>query len=321
LSVYFFSSMAPMAAVAVLFDFDGTLADTETPAMEVAFWELAPYMPNKNSGDLAGETVPFIEHNAGRAFEQMVENVDHDRKNAGLTSAEEAHKNATEVSAASLDTIDAARAQFGLQPFSQARQQFFTLLTQQKEETVQALGVCAKANPGVIETLEGLTVRGIFFAIATTSGKPRVPVCVDTAGLRRFFPADRIYSGESDFDPPRFKPDPAVYEMAIAASGCPAARCIALEDSASGVGSAANANIGLIVGYLGASHIPAAQKAPHATLLMSGVKSKNGRGADVVITEMVDFLPIVDAFRNHDPASGPLTLKGLSFQHAVYHPS
>ena len=29
-------------AVAVLFDFDGTLGDTETPAMRVAFWELAP---------------------------------------------------------------------------------------------------------------------------------------------------------------------------------------------------------------------------------------------------------------------------------------
>lgn len=31
--------------VAVLFDFDGTIGDTETPAMEVAFWELAPYFP------------------------------------------------------------------------------------------------------------------------------------------------------------------------------------------------------------------------------------------------------------------------------------
>jgi hypothetical protein len=30
--------------VAVLFDFDGTIGDTETPAMEVAFWELAPYL-------------------------------------------------------------------------------------------------------------------------------------------------------------------------------------------------------------------------------------------------------------------------------------
>jgi hypothetical protein len=30
--------------VAVLFDFDGTVGDTETPAMRVAFWELAPYL-------------------------------------------------------------------------------------------------------------------------------------------------------------------------------------------------------------------------------------------------------------------------------------
>jgi hypothetical protein len=31
-------------SVAVLFDFDGTVGDTETPAMEVAFWEAAPYL-------------------------------------------------------------------------------------------------------------------------------------------------------------------------------------------------------------------------------------------------------------------------------------
>lgn len=35
--------------VAVLFDFDGTIGDTETPAMEVAFWELAPYFPEAAS--------------------------------------------------------------------------------------------------------------------------------------------------------------------------------------------------------------------------------------------------------------------------------
>jgi hypothetical protein len=32
--------------VAVLFDFDGTIGDTETPAMEVAYWELAAYLPD-----------------------------------------------------------------------------------------------------------------------------------------------------------------------------------------------------------------------------------------------------------------------------------
>jgi len=35
-----------MAPTAVLFDFDGTLGDTETPAMEVAFWEVAPFLPD-----------------------------------------------------------------------------------------------------------------------------------------------------------------------------------------------------------------------------------------------------------------------------------
>ena len=32
--------------MSILFDFDGTIGDTETPAMEVAFWELAPYLVN-----------------------------------------------------------------------------------------------------------------------------------------------------------------------------------------------------------------------------------------------------------------------------------
>ena len=32
--------------MSILFDFDGTVGDTETPAMEVAFWELAPYFVN-----------------------------------------------------------------------------------------------------------------------------------------------------------------------------------------------------------------------------------------------------------------------------------
>ena len=35
--------LPPVAAV--LWDFDGTLGDTEQPAMTVAFWELAPYLP------------------------------------------------------------------------------------------------------------------------------------------------------------------------------------------------------------------------------------------------------------------------------------
>lgn len=43
--------------VAVLFDFDGTIGDTETPAMEVAYWELAPYFPSAASESLTHQSV------------------------------------------------------------------------------------------------------------------------------------------------------------------------------------------------------------------------------------------------------------------------
>lgn len=61
------------------------------------------------------------------------------------------------------------------------------------------------------DTLKGLQARSVPFAIATTSPKPRVPASVKACGLEGYFPADKIHSGESDFDPPRFKPDPSVY--------------------------------------------------------------------------------------------------------------
>lgn len=62
-----------------------------------------------------------------------------------------------------------------------------------------------------MDTLDELKARKIPFAIATTSPKPRVPASVHACGLDDYFPPDKIHSGESDFDPPRFKPDPSVY--------------------------------------------------------------------------------------------------------------
>merc|ERR1712039_646221 len=72
--------------------------------------------------------------------------------------------------------------------------------------------------------------------------------------------------------------------------------CIAVEDSASGVGSASNAGIGLIVGYVGAGHIAKELQKAHARMLMAGEKAQNKRGADVVISDMQDLPQIVDQF-------------------------
>lgn len=53
-----------------------------------------------------------------------------------------------------------------------------------------------------------------------------------------------MHSGESDFDPPRFKPNPSVYLKAAETEGKEPVNCIAVEDSGSGVGSASNAGVG-----------------------------------------------------------------------------
>ena len=51
---------------------------------------------------------------------------------------------------------------------------------------------------------------GVPFAIATTSSKPRIMGSIKSCGLEEYFPYERVHSGESDFTPPQFKPDPAV---------------------------------------------------------------------------------------------------------------
>jgi len=311
------------ANVCVLFDFDGTLGDTETPAMEVAYWELAPYLPGIAATDLEKMKVSFIQNNAGKAFEHMIEAADAERAALGLPDVETAHQAPlTGLDDQAISVIDAARARFQLPSLAEARATYPSLLVMQKEETVTSLGKIAMPNPGCVDMLEKLQEMNVPFNIATTSGKPRVPACVDAANglLRKYFPTDeKIHSGESDFDPPRFKPAPDVYLKAAAAEGMEPSHCIAVEDSASGVGSASNAKMGLIVGYVGGSHIPDSKKQSHAEMLMEGTRADDGRGAEIVISDLRDLCPIVDAFDQHMSTGEPLVfpdptkLKGTTY--------
>ena len=57
-------------------------------------------------------------------------------------------------------------------------------------------------NQGMVNALDELRARKLPFAIATTSPKPRVPASIHACGLDDYFPADKVHSGESDFDPP-----------------------------------------------------------------------------------------------------------------------
>ena len=148
----------------------------------------------------------------------------------------------------------------------------------------------------MIKALNFLKISGFKYAVSTTSPKPRVPVCIETARLTDFFPEEKVHSGFSDFDPPKYKPAPDVYIKAAAAEEVPVDNCIAVEDSVSGVGSAANAKIGLIVGYVGGSHIPYDRREEQAKALMKGGKSIDRRGADIVITDMTDLPTVANFF-------------------------
>lgn len=322
------------AHVGVLFDFDGTLANTESPAMEVAFWTIAPYLPNlieSQGNELSDACRDFVRENAGKPFEHMIERCDQERQALGLASIEETRTMCAEPTSL-LQAIEVQRDLLGLTPVAVMRQQGTepsTILEQQKGDTVTHLSVTARECPGVSEALGTLCNMSVPFAIATTSGKPRVPVCVDAAGLRQFFPTDDedIHSGESDFDPPCFKPAPDVYLRAAKSISQVPGNCVAVEDSVSGIGSAANANIGLIVGYVGGQHIAPEMEEAHATELMSGVRSGNGRGADIVITHMFDLPMLIECFAQEcagkgedSSASGEHSkawLKGIDFSKAA----
>lgn len=71
---------------------------------------------------------------------------------------------------------------------------------------------------------------------------------------------------------------------------------VAVEDSASGVGSASNANVGFIVGYVGGTHVADELKESHARMLMRGERATSGRGAEIVISDMKDLSTLVAFF-------------------------
>eukprot|EP00622_Pseudochattonella_farcimen_P004907 FR740424.1.p1 GENE.FR740424.1~~FR740424.1.p1 ORF type:complete len:215 (+),score=11.00 FR740424.1:62-646(+) len=136
----------------------------------------------------------------------------------------------------------------------------------------------------------------IKIAIATSSGKMRIPASVDATGLRSFFPPEAVHAGDTDYDPPLFVADPSSYHRAADWCKVDPRRCIAVEDSATGIGSAVDADIALVVGYVGGSHIDALEKDERARSLMAGKWSNSGRGAAVVLEQMEDLPRVVKAF-------------------------
>ncbi len=109
-----------------------------------------------------------------------------------------------------------------------------------------ALSAELQAIPGAAEAVAAVRARLLPGRIACASGADRVKVelQLDKTGLAPLFEG-RVFSGH---EVPRTKPAPDVYLAAAAALGVPPARCLVVEDSATGVtaGVAAGATV---VGY------------------------------------------------------------------------
>ncbi|MEU7580907.1 HAD-IA family hydrolase [Streptomyces sp. NPDC041068] len=92
--------------------------------------------------------------------------------------------------------------------------------------------------PGVRDLLEQLRAAGLPVAVASAADTQWVRRWLDHFGIEEFF--DTVVGGD---EVPRRKPDPAVYLEASARLGVPASRCVAFEDSLTGVTAAKAAGI------------------------------------------------------------------------------
>ncbi|BBH71211.1 haloacid dehalogenase [Actinoplanes sp. OR16] len=87
-------------------------------------------------------------------------------------------------------------------------------------------------RPGAMELLLAVRDAGIRTALVTSTGRRLVDVALKTLGAENF---DVVVCGDEVTMP---KPDPEPYLTAASLLGVPIARCVAIEDSPSGVASA-----------------------------------------------------------------------------------
>ncbi len=90
-------------------------------------------------------------------------------------------------------------------------------------------------RPGAMELLHAVRAAGIPTALVTSTGRRLVEVALRTLGPENF---DAVVCGDEVERP---KPDPEPYRTAAALLGVPITACVAIEDSPSGVASAAAA--------------------------------------------------------------------------------
>ena len=97
-------------------------------------------------------------------------------------------------------------------------------------------------NPGVRETLEGLSSRGVRLAVASSTSHEGIRQELGPSDLLHFF--EVVVSGEEFRES---KPNPEIYLTTMARLGLQPHDCIAVEDSDRGIAAAVAANLRVAV--------------------------------------------------------------------------
>lgn len=100
-------------------------------------------------------------------------------------------------------------------------------------------------RPGVLPLMSAARAAGLQLAIATTTS----PVNIASLLRRAIGPDWRLHFSvvEDASTAPRKKPDPMVYQQTLARLGLAASTCLALEDSANGLKSAMQAGLSTVI--------------------------------------------------------------------------
>ncbi|MCW6009672.1 HAD family phosphatase [Micromonospora sp. CPCC 205371] len=87
-------------------------------------------------------------------------------------------------------------------------------------------------RPGALALIEAVRAAAVPTALVTSTGRPLVDIALETLGRDNF---DVVVAGDEVRAP---KPDPEPYRRAAELLGVPIERCVAIEDSPTGVASA-----------------------------------------------------------------------------------
>ncbi len=117
--------------------------------------------------------------------------------------------------------------------------------------------------PGALQAVQAVHAHtGGRIACASGADKPKVVMQIGMAGMTPYF-GERIFSGH---DLPRSKPHPDVYLAAAAHLGADPARCLVVEDTATGAQAGLSAGA-TVWGYCPAGHGRAFEGLPVARVL------------------------------------------------------